>query len=112
MSVKKEPSGRRSVQVEFEVPGTPEEVWQAIATGPGISSWFVPTKFEEVDGKPVAVTLNFGPGMESRSVVTAWDPLRRFAAEGEGWGGTAYAERTRTRVLVGRSSVWETAGLP
>src|SRR5215203_195433 len=88
MSVKKEPSGRRSVQVEVEVPGTPEEVWQAIATGPGISSWFVPTEFEERDGKPVAVTLNFGPGMESRSVVTAWDPPRRFAVQGEGWGGS------------------------
>jgi len=88
MSVKKEASGRRSVQVEVEVPGTPEEVWQAIATGPGISSWFVPTEFEERDGKPVAVTLNFGPGMESRSVVTAWDPPRMFAAQGEGWGGS------------------------
>ena len=88
MSVKKEASGRRSVQVEVEVPGTPEEVWQAIATGPGISSWFVPTEFEERDGKPVAVTLNFGPGMESRSVVTAWDPPRRFATQGEGWGGS------------------------
>jgi uncharacterized protein YndB with AHSA1/START domain len=87
MSVKKEPSGRRWVQVEVEVPGTPEEVWQAIATGPGISSWFVPTEFEERDGKPVAVTLNFGPGMESRSVVTAWDPPRMFAAQGESWGG-------------------------
>src|SRR5437762_13045812 len=88
MSVKKEASGRRSVQVEVEVPGTPEEVWQAIATGPGISSWFVPTEFEERDGRPVAVTLNFGPGMESRSVVTAWDPPRMFAAQGEGWGGS------------------------
>ena len=86
MSVKKEASGRRSVQVEVEVPGTPEEVWQAIATGPGISSWFVPTEFEERDGKPVAVKLNFGPGMESRSVVTAWDPPRMFAAEADGWG--------------------------
>ena len=85
MSVKKEASGRRSVQVEAEVPGTPEEVWQAIATGPGISSWFVPTEFEERDGKPVAVKLNFGPGMESRSAVTAWDPPRRFAAEANGW---------------------------
>jgi uncharacterized protein YndB with AHSA1/START domain len=88
MSVKKEASGRRSVQVEVEVPGTPEEVWQAIATGPGISSWFVPTEFEERDGKPVAVTLNFGPGMESRSAVTAWDPPRMWAAQGEGWGGS------------------------
>jgi uncharacterized protein YndB with AHSA1/START domain len=85
MSVKKESSGRRSVQVEVEVPGTPEEVWQAIATGPGISSWFVPTEFEMRDGKPVAVTLNFGPGMESRSIVTAWDPPRKFAAEAPGW---------------------------
>jgi uncharacterized protein YndB with AHSA1/START domain len=85
MSVKKEASGRRSVQVEVEVPGTPEEVWQAIATGPGISSWFVPAEFEERDGKPVAEKLNFGPGMESRSVVTAWDPPRMFAKESDGW---------------------------
>jgi uncharacterized protein YndB with AHSA1/START domain len=85
MSVKKEASGRRSVQVEVEVPGTPEEVWQAIATGPGISSWFVPTEFEERDGKPVAVKLNFGPGMESRSVVTAWEPPRKWAAQSDGW---------------------------
>src|SRR6476646_4752342 len=85
MSVKKDASGRRWVQVEVEVPGTPEEVWQAIATGAGISSWFVPTEFEERDGKPVAVKLNFGPGMESRSVVTIWDPPRKFGAEAPGW---------------------------
>ncbi len=88
MSLKKEASGRRFIQVEVEVPGTPEEVWRAIASGPGISSWFVPTKFEESDGKPVALTMNFGPGMESRAVVTAWDPPRKFAAQGEGWGGS------------------------
>jgi uncharacterized protein YndB with AHSA1/START domain len=94
MSVKKGASGRRSVQVEVEVPGTPEEVWQAIATGPGISSWFVPAEFEERDGKPVAVTLNFGPGMESRSVVTAWDPPRRFAAIADEWTVEARAGGT------------------
>ena len=85
MSVKKEASGRRSVQVEVEVPGTPEEVWQAIATGPGISSWFVPTEFEERDGKPVAVRLSFGPGMDSRSVVTAWEPTHKWASQSDGW---------------------------
>jgi uncharacterized protein YndB with AHSA1/START domain len=88
MSVKKEASGRRSVQVEVEVPGTPEEVWQAIATGPGISSWFVPTEFEGSGGKPAAVKMNFGPGMLTTSVVTAWEPPRMFAAQGEGWGGS------------------------
>ncbi len=88
MSVKKEASGRRSVQVEVVVPGTPEQVWQAIATGPGVSSWFVPTDFEMSEGRPVAVTSNFGPGIVSRSTVTAWDPPRMFAAQGEGWGGS------------------------
>ena len=88
MSVKKEASGRRSVQVEVEVTGTPEEVWQAIASGPGISSWFVPTELEEKDGQPIAVMSNFGPGMASRALVTAWDPPRTFSAQGEGWGGS------------------------
>src|SRR5262245_21828179 len=85
MSVKKEPSGRRVVQIEVELPGTPEEVWKAIATGPGISSWFVPTEFEERDGKPIAVKVTMGPGMESRSVVTAWEPPRKWAAQSDGW---------------------------
>ena len=88
MSVVRETSGRRSIQAEVEVPGTPEEVWQAIATGPGISAWFVPAAFEERDGTPVAVTMTFGPGMDSRSAVMAWDPPRSFAAQGEGWGGS------------------------
>jgi uncharacterized protein YndB with AHSA1/START domain len=88
MSVKQEANGRRSVQVEVEVPGTPEEVWQAIATGPGISSWFVPAELEERDGKPVAMKLHFGPGMEACSALTAWDPPRMFTAQGEGWGGS------------------------
>jgi uncharacterized protein YndB with AHSA1/START domain len=85
MSVKKEANGRRSVQIEVEVPGTPEEVWQAIATGPGISSWFVPAEFEERDGKPVAVKVNLGPGMESRSAVTAWKPPEMWASQSDGW---------------------------
>lgn len=85
MSVNKEPSGRRSIQIEVEVPGTPEQVWQAIATGPGISSWFVPATFEESNGKPVAMTLDFGPGMDSHGVVTAWDAPRVFTHESPGW---------------------------
>jgi uncharacterized protein YndB with AHSA1/START domain len=88
MSVKKEASGRRSVQVEVEVPGTPEEVWQAIATGPGISSWMVPTEFEEQGGKPIAVKMNFGPGMEIRSPVTAWEPPRKWTAQSDGVPGS------------------------
>ena len=85
MSVKKEASGRRSVQVEVEVPGTPEEVWQAIATGPGISSWFVPAEFEVRDGKPVALKVTMGPGVEATSTVTAWEPPHKWVAQSDGW---------------------------
>src|SRR5258706_143574 len=79
MPVKKDASGRHSVEVETEVPGTPEEVWQAIATGPGISAWFVPTELEEREGG--ALVLDFGPGMQSEGVIAAWDPPRRFVCE-------------------------------
>ena len=73
--------------MEVEVPGTPEEVWQAIATGPGVSAWFVPTESDErVGGK---VTSHFGPGMDSVADITAWDPQHRFAAESGGLGPAA-----------------------
>jgi uncharacterized protein YndB with AHSA1/START domain len=85
MSPHKEPSARRSRTTEFEVPGTPEEVWQAIATGPGVSSWFAPTEFEQRDGKAVAITVNFGPGMVARSDITVWDPPRVFVNAAPGW---------------------------
>lgn len=88
MSVKQEPNGRRSLGVEFEVPGTPEEVWQAIATGPGMSAWFVPAEFEERDGKPVTLKLKFGPEMTPAAKITAWDPPHRYSGENEGWGGS------------------------
>ncbi|HET7464368.1 MAG TPA: SRPBCC domain-containing protein [Longimicrobium sp.] len=107
MSVKAEASGRRSVQVEVEVPGTPEEVWEAIATGPGISSWFVPAEVEASGGKPSAMTLTFGPGLEARSVVTDWDPPRRFAKEFGGWmpGSPPMAEEWSVEARAGGTCV-------
>jgi uncharacterized protein YndB with AHSA1/START domain len=79
MPVKRDASGRRYVQAEAEVPGTPEEVWRAIATGGGISSWFVPTEVEACEGG--AIRSSFGPGMDSAATITAWEPPRRLVAE-------------------------------
>lgn len=79
MPVKKDPDGRRSVEAEVEVPGTPEEVWKAIATGQGISSWFVPTKVEEREGGHVAAS--FGPGMDSSSTIKVWNPPHNYIAD-------------------------------
>jgi uncharacterized protein YndB with AHSA1/START domain len=87
MSVKKDATGHRSVQVEVEVPGSPEEVWQAIATGPGISSWFVPTEVEEREGG--AVTFHLAPGIDSSGIVTAWEPPFRLAYEERDWSPNA-----------------------
>lgn len=79
MPVKKDESGNRFVQVEVEVNGTPEQVWDAIATGPGVSAWFVPTTVEEKVGG--AVLASFGPGMDSVSTITEWDPPAKFVAD-------------------------------
>jgi uncharacterized protein YndB with AHSA1/START domain len=72
-----DPPGTRAIRLEVEVPGTPEEVWEAIATGPGITAWFVPSQVEEREGG--LVTMSFGPGMDETGRVTGWEPPRRFA---------------------------------
>jgi uncharacterized protein YndB with AHSA1/START domain len=84
MSVKHDRSGRRWVEAEVEVPGTPEEVWQAIATGPGITSWFVPTEF-----RGNTIVMNFGPGMESIATIKEIDAPRRLVAESRDLGPDA-----------------------
>ncbi|MBS2022721.1 MAG: SRPBCC domain-containing protein [Deltaproteobacteria bacterium] len=87
MSVKKEANGRRSVFVEVEVPGTPEQVWDAIASGPGVTAWFVPCEMEQrVGGK---ITMDFGPGMKSEAAITRFEPPRMFAAESNNFGPQA-----------------------
>jgi uncharacterized protein YndB with AHSA1/START domain len=70
------------LEFSVEVPGTPEQVWQAIATGTGLSSWFLPTQLEEREGG----TLHFsmGPEMGSDGHVTAWEPPHRLVYE-EDW---------------------------
>jgi uncharacterized protein YndB with AHSA1/START domain len=66
----------RRIEFELEVPGTPEQVWDAIGTGPGISSWFVPA---EIEGD--RMLQHHGPGFETEAEVTAADRPRRFAYE-------------------------------
>jgi uncharacterized protein YndB with AHSA1/START domain len=87
MTVKDDVSTLRSVPFEFEVPGTPEQVWQAIATGPGISSWLFPAEVEEREGG--AVVFHIAPGIDSSGTVTAWEPPHRFAYEEPDWSPNA-----------------------
>ena len=70
------------LEFSVEVPGTPEQVWQAIATAKGISAWFLPTEMEEREGGSLHFTM--GPEMGSDGHVTGWDPPRRIVYE-EDW---------------------------
>lgn len=67
---------------ELVVPGSPEQVWRAIATADGISAWMVPTELDLRDGG--AVAFHMGPGETSHGRVTGVEPGRRLAYE-EDW---------------------------
>ena len=70
------------LEFSVEVPGTPEQVWQAIATAKGMSAWFAPTEMQEREGGALHFTM--GPEMGSDGKVTGWDPPRRLVYE-EDW---------------------------
>lgn len=64
---------------EAETAASPEDVWQAIASGPGIDSWFM--GHSEVEpGEAGTVRTTMGD-LVLESSVTAWEPLKRFAHE-------------------------------
>jgi uncharacterized protein YndB with AHSA1/START domain len=62
---------------EAEVPVSPDEVWAAIATGPGIDSWFMGRNDVQpgAGGTVRTVVGEYAPEL----AVTAWDPGRRLA---------------------------------
>jgi uncharacterized protein YndB with AHSA1/START domain len=76
---------------ELEVDATPEEVWQAIATGPGIDSWFMGRN--EVDpGEGGATRMRFAGGGVEEATITAWEPPTRLASRTqEGSDGALHA---------------------
>ncbi|QRP49233.1 SRPBCC domain-containing protein [Amycolatopsis sp. FDAARGOS 1241] len=67
---------------EFEVakqvrlPADPEAVWDAVATGPGIDSWFMGK--HEVDAGARRVRFRMGE-FTSEAEITTWEPPHRFA---------------------------------
>jgi uncharacterized protein YndB with AHSA1/START domain len=62
---------------EAEVPATPQEVWAAIATGPGIESWYM-GQTEVEGGVGGAVRTKIGDFVMA-SRITAWEPPHKLA---------------------------------
>lgn len=87
MPIKKDGSGKRWVEMETVLSGTPEQVWEAMATGAGYATWFTKTDIEEkVGGK---LRFEFGPEMSSSGEVTIWEPPTRFGYVEREWNGDA-----------------------
>jgi uncharacterized protein YndB with AHSA1/START domain len=64
---------------ELDVTATPEQVWEAIATGPGIDSWFMGNSVVEPGAVVRTAFGNFTP----EQPVTTWDPPHRLAYASE-----------------------------
>jgi uncharacterized protein YndB with AHSA1/START domain len=62
---------------EFDVDATPEEVWDAIATGPGVDAWFMGNnEIEPGEGGTTRMTTK---AWTEEGTITAWQPPNRFA---------------------------------
>jgi uncharacterized protein YndB with AHSA1/START domain len=73
------------VSRDEEFDADPEEVWDAIATGPGIDSWFMGATEVEA-GEHGVVRTAFG-GYTPQAPITAWEPARRLAYRDDGDDG-------------------------
>lgn len=61
---------------EFEYAASPDQIWDAVATGPGIDAWFMGhSEVEPKDGGAVRFTLG---EFTSVGTITAWQPQVRF----------------------------------
>jgi uncharacterized protein YndB with AHSA1/START domain len=61
--------------LDATIPATPDQVWDAIATGPGISSWFVGRT--RIDG--TTVRTHFGDDWIPTGTITTSEPPHHFA---------------------------------
>ncbi|MET9344189.1 SRPBCC domain-containing protein [Nonomuraea sp. NPDC003804] len=64
------------LQHELSLAATPEQVWEAIATGPGIDSWFMGRN--QVDNGVMRTAFgDYNPA----NPITAWEPGKRLASK-------------------------------
>lgn len=62
---------------EIEVSATPEQAWQAIATGEGVDGWFMGRN--EIEPREGGKIRTVTPTWSEEATVTTWDPPNRFA---------------------------------
>ena len=62
---------------EATVPATPEQVWDAITSGPQVDSWFMGRS--DIETREGGVVRFEDPAFTMESTITAWQPPTRFA---------------------------------
>jgi uncharacterized protein YndB with AHSA1/START domain len=91
---------------EIEIAASPDEVWEAITTGAGIDGWFLGTGNEVEPRLGGRVRISFGEAGAGDSTITAWEPLRRFAHQGDpAPDGTLHAFEYEIEAQAGGSVV-------
>src|SRR5690242_13024269 len=69
------------IREEITLDATPEQVWAAISAGPGLNSWFIGhSEIEPRLGGRTSWTMGEDT---SYSTVTAWEPNRHLAYQGD-----------------------------
>jgi uncharacterized protein YndB with AHSA1/START domain len=71
------------METAFEVPGPPEQVWAAIATGGGLSSWFMRADVEERVGG--SIVFHLGEDTSAAAEITGYDAPHRLAYVEPNW---------------------------
>jgi uncharacterized protein YndB with AHSA1/START domain len=65
------------IELKTTLPASPEEVWEAIATGPGLDSWFMGRN--ELDPREGGAAVMDIGGHREQAVITAYEPGKRLA---------------------------------
>jgi uncharacterized protein YndB with AHSA1/START domain len=84
----------RKQEFELEIDATPEEVWEAIATGEGLRRWFVEDA-RVTPGVGGSIRVSWGGDDAGESAIEVWEPGRRLRlADAPFMGGDLVQEWT------------------
>ncbi|MGH8876769.1 MAG: SRPBCC family protein [Stackebrandtia sp.] len=84
--------GKR-LEKSVELDATVDEVWEAVSTGQGMATWFVPHQVEtDEQGVPVGAEADFGSGNTDSGRVLAWEPKHRVRYAGHQPGSSEVLE--------------------
>ncbi|WP_035844603.1 SRPBCC family protein [Kitasatospora azatica] len=65
------------IELETVLPASPEQVWEAIATGPGVDSWFMGRN--QIEAREGGIAAMDTGGHREEALITAYDPGKRLA---------------------------------